>query len=48
MPFADRYSVDHGHVEVGLSSTFNALLVDNRLKLELRHATTIHFRIEVV
>ncbi len=33
MPFSDRYSVDHGHLEVGLSSAFNAL-VDNGLKLE--------------
>ena len=29
MPLADRYSVDHGHVEVGFSNAFNALLVDN-------------------
>jgi hypothetical protein len=48
MPLTDRYSVDHGHVEVGLSSTLNTLLVDNDLKLELCHATTIHFGIEVV
>jgi hypothetical protein len=33
---------------VGLSSAFNALLVDNGLKLEFRHATTIHFGIEVL
>jgi hypothetical protein len=48
MSFADRYSVDHGHVEVELSSAFNALLVDNGLKLEFRHVTTIHFGIEVL
>jgi hypothetical protein len=48
MPFADRYSVDNGHIEVGLSSAFNALLIDNGLKLEFSHATTIHFGIEIL
>jgi hypothetical protein len=48
MPFADRYSVDNGHVEVGLPRAFIALLVDNGLQLEFRHATTIHFGIEVL
>ena len=48
MSFADRYSVDNGHVKIGLPSAFNALLVDNGLKLEFRHATTIHFGIEVL
>ena len=48
MPFTDRYSIDHGHVQIGFSRSLNALLVDNGLKLELRHTTSIHFRIEVV
>jgi hypothetical protein len=39
----DSYSIDCSQVKVGFPRSFNALLINNGLKLELRHATSIHF-----